>query len=112
MPVMANAVVVALVKSELPVSVVEAIAAERPALSAPPTLSAPDMVEEAESARLVPVALRKSKSTRWEVEEAVKPLVNCRSVVVALVLSPYCVEGVNGKICASDEEEILLLKMV
>jgi hypothetical protein len=69
------------------------------------------MVVEAEAYSEVPVAKRKSKSTRWLVEEAVKPLVSCRSVVVALVLSPYWVEGVKGKICGSDEEDILLLKI-
>jgi len=63
-------------------------------------------------ARVVPVALRKSKSTKWEVEEAVKPLVSWSKVVVALVLRPYWVEGVNGKICDRELEEILLLKMV
>ena len=61
-------------------------------------------------ARAVPVAARKSKSTKWEVEEAVKPLVNCKSVVVALVLKPYWVEGLKGNICESEEEDILLLK--
>ena len=65
---------------------------------APPTaLSWPAMVLEAVSARDVPVAERKSKSTRCEVEEAVKPLVNCRSVVVAEVLRPYWVPGLKGK---------------
>src|SRR3989344_3717881 len=46
----------------------------------------------------VDVAERKSKSTKWEVEEAVKPLVSWRSVVVAEVLSPYWVCWVKGKV--------------
>ena len=56
--------------------------------------------------------MRKSKSVRCEVELAVNPLVSCKSVVVALVLRPYCAPGVNGNICASELLEILLLKMV
>ncbi len=63
-------------------------------------------------AKVVPVAWRKSKSVRCDVDEAVKPLVSWRSVVVAEVLRPYCVCWVNGNICESDEEEILLLKIV
>ena len=55
------------------------------------------MVVEPVMARAVPVAERKSKSTKCEVEEAVKPLVSCMSVVVAEVLSPYCVCWVKGQ---------------
>ena len=61
---------------------------------------------------VVPVALRKSKSVMCEVELAVNPLVSCRSVVVELVLRPYCAPGVNGNICASELLEILLLNIV
>ena len=47
-------------------------------------------------ASVVPVALRKSKSVRCEVELAVNPLVSCRSVVVAEGLRPNCVCWVKG----------------
>ena len=83
-----------------------------PKFAPPNALSTPEMVEEALVYNEVPVALRKSKSVRWEVELAVNPLVNCKSVVVELVLRPYCVPGVKGNICASELLEILLLKIV
>ena len=95
-PVIAKVLEVALLKSEEPESVVEAMIAERLALSCPPTLSTLAIVEDAESVSEVPVAERKSKSTKCDVEDAVKPLVSWRSVVVAEVLSPYCVCWVKG----------------
>ena len=52
-------VVVALVKSEFPERVVEAMSAERLALSAPPMLRTEEMVEEPVIAREVEVALPK-----------------------------------------------------
>ncbi len=56
MPVIANDVEVALVKSEEPESVVEAMSAERLALSWPPTLRTELMVEEPVAAKAEEVA--------------------------------------------------------
>jgi hypothetical protein len=55
-PVIAKVVVVAFVRRVLPVSVVEAMTAERFAAKAPPTLSAPLMVEDAVTVRAEVVA--------------------------------------------------------
>ena len=55
-PVTANVVVVALVKREFPVSVVEAMIAERLALSCPPMLSVEAMVDDAVTASAEVVA--------------------------------------------------------
>ena len=56
------------------------------------------MVVEPVSASEVPVASTKSNFCMCEVEEAVKPLVSWRSVVVAEVLRPNCVCWVKGKV--------------
>lgn len=60
-PVMAKVVVVALVNNELPVSVVEAMTAERLAFNCPPTFNTDEIVEEPVTARFVVVPLCSEK---------------------------------------------------
>ncbi len=59
-------------------------------------LRVPTVVEPV-TAKVDDVADRKSKSTRWDVLDAVKPLVSWSSVVVAEVLRAYWVCWVKGK---------------
>ena len=66
----ANDVVVALVRRVLPVSVVEAIVAERLALSAPPMLVTPEMVVDPLTARAEEVA--ETKVAPWKPARPVK----------------------------------------
>src|SRR3989344_5508916 len=101
---------VALPKSVLPVSVVDAMSAERLALSAPPMLSAPPTVDDAVTARadvVAEVAERLSRVTRPVLEteksvvvaEAVEDAMRKRLVVAPS--APFCVATVS---CASGEE--------
>src|SRR4051812_47694632 len=60
----------------------------------------------------MPTLPKKFAFTNCDVEEAWSPLVNQIGVEVELAAAPKLVVGVNGKICARDDEEILLLKVV
>ena len=60
----------------------------------------------------IPTLPKKFAFTNCDVDDAWIPFVNQIGVEVELAAAPKFVVGVNGKICASDDEEILLLKVV
>ena len=101
-PVIENDVVVALVRSDEPESVVEAMIADRLALSWPPTLSTPPMVEDAvtESAEVVAEVAERLRSVVSPVLLTEKwvlcaPLLEVEAIaksVVVAVLEAACIE--------------------